>query len=63
MAIVPTQSDILAEDSAVTLPRYAAMISYDECAFFGVSGGIPGRLTKSGGGYGDEIRQHREPVQ
>ncbi len=36
MAIVPTESDLRAEDSAVTLPRYAQMIHYTECSFFGV---------------------------
>ena len=36
MAIVPTVADLRPEDSAVTLPRYAQLIYYDECAFFGV---------------------------
>lgn len=36
MAIVPTVSDLRAEDSAVTLPRYAQLIYYTECSFYGV---------------------------
>ena len=36
MAIVPTEAQLRAEDSAVTLPRYAQLIYYTECSFFGV---------------------------
>lgn len=35
-AIVPTQSELTAEASAVTLARYAYIIGYSECAFWGV---------------------------
>jgi len=36
MAIVPSESALVAEDSAVTLPRYAQIVQSPECAFFGV---------------------------
>jgi len=36
MAIVPSEATLTAEDSAVTLPRYAQIISSPECAFMGV---------------------------
>lgn len=37
MAIVPVQSDLINEASAVRLARYSKIISYPECAFFGVN--------------------------
>ena len=37
MAIVPAESTLTAEASAVTLPRYAQIIQSPECAFMGVS--------------------------
>ena len=36
MAIVPAQSSLQPEDSAVTLARYAQIIQSPSCAFFGV---------------------------
>jgi len=36
MPIVPVQSALVIEDSAVTLARYAARIEYPECQFWGV---------------------------
>jgi len=36
MAIVPSESTLTAEDSAVSLPRYAQIIQSPECAFMGV---------------------------
>lgn len=36
MAIVPSESTLTAEDSAVTLPRYAQIVQSPECAFMGV---------------------------
>ncbi len=36
MAIVAQQSTLSAENSAVTLPRYAQILGYSECQFFGV---------------------------
>lgn len=36
MPVVPVQSALLAEDSAVTLARYAARVEYPECQFWGV---------------------------
>lgn len=36
MPVVPTVSAIVNDTSALTLPRYAQRIGYDECAFFGV---------------------------
>jgi len=36
MAIVPSESTLTAEASAVTLPRYAQIIQNPPCAFFGV---------------------------
>lgn len=36
MTIVPTQAALLEEASAVALPRYAKLIGYWECSFFGV---------------------------
>ena len=37
MTVIPQQSSLLAIDLAVPLPRYAKIIGYSECAFFGVS--------------------------
>jgi hypothetical protein len=36
MTVVPDESTLTAEDSAVTLPRYAQIIQNPPCAFFGV---------------------------
>jgi len=36
MPVVPSESTLTAEESAVTLPRYAQIIQTPECAFFGV---------------------------
>lgn len=36
MTVVQTAASLRAEDSAVTLPRYAQLIEYAECSFFGV---------------------------
>lgn len=36
MPIVPSQSTLSAEGSVVALPRYAQILSYSECQFFGV---------------------------
>lgn len=39
MTVVPESSALLNDrDSAITLPRYAQMIGYPECQFFGVAG-------------------------
>jgi len=37
MAVVPAESTLTEEESAVSLPRYAQIIQSPECAFFGVS--------------------------
>ena len=37
MTIVPSATDLVNDASAVTLPRYAQIIGYTECAFFGVT--------------------------
>lgn len=34
--IVPTQSALIKEDSALSLPRYATLVGYSECMFWGV---------------------------
>ena len=36
MPIVAQQSNLSAENSAVALPRYAQILGYSECQFFGV---------------------------
>ena len=36
MAVVPAESTLVAEDSAVSLPRYAQIVQSPECAFYGV---------------------------
>ena len=37
MTVIPTQDALIAEDSAVRLARYARLIGYPECAFWGVN--------------------------
>lgn len=40
MAVVPAQSELRAEDSAISLVRYARIIGYAECPFFGVNSAV-----------------------
>ena len=37
MTVVPSATDLVNDASAVTLPRYAQIIGYTECSFFGVT--------------------------
>jgi len=47
MAIVPTQASLTQIDLAVSLPRYAAIVNYSECAFFGVNHDTSGRFCRN----------------
>ena len=38
MAIVPIAAALVEEGSVLTLPRYARLIGYSECSFFGITG-------------------------